>query len=63
MLAGTYITVVLEKMPVSSVKVRATAPPNSVDLVIKTAHTPMPLAPLPPQLQSQIDPAAWACQM
>lgn len=45
MLAGTYITVVLEKMLVSSVKVRATSPINSAYLVIKTAPTTLPLAP------------------
>lgn len=59
MLAGTYITVVLEKMPVSSVKVRATSLSNRVHLVIKIALTPMPPAPLSPQLQSQTDPAVW----
>lgn len=63
MLAGTYITVVLEKMPVSSVKVRTTSSPNSEHLVIKIAPTLMPLAPLSPQLQSQVDLAAWVCQM
>lgn len=63
MLAGTYITVVLEKMLVSSVKVRATSPINSAYLVIKTAPTTLPLAPWSPQLQSEIDPAASVRQM
>lgn len=59
MLAGTYITVVLEKTPVLSVKVGATSPSNSAYILIKTASTPIPLEPLYPHLQSQIDPAAW----
>lgn len=43
MQAGTYTTVVLEKMPVSSVKVRATFPSNDADFLIKIASTSIPV--------------------